>query len=611
MPENAFEKLLKSTQPTTKSTRSQYDIWRARSKHEKTIWGDNNTNNANTLFKPIRPRTTTPPSAMTNDVLFLIADQMLRLGLSDTLRACLSVNRAFGLAVSEILNAARQRLKVAAAKLTAVRQKPVNQLTEADRKVKRAFYREMMACGIPPLRCERLEANSERIFFHDNGSLLGHMVNGCELCRSWQSSMCRRPGPVALFSCIACSMDKRVRVNLEVDAKHDPEKFIQTRLSAEETPANNYAVRLLTKKSKVRARWVSKNPSALSTRTRFKHVNLIPVTPAMHALFYSPCMPFDVAIEDETVELWHALPAAFPPGLDFGTFMGTQSSQAMRKAAVAAQHARLDVRAKQARARRKWAKFSIANIDLVCDLNALTDGSTWAGWRQTASLCHAANAPLLRWLCLDHFDPGSQVAHAYVDDRDAARIKREIAEMPAAERDSQLKRLHTTVHVLTRVLADAGVGLKPHESDLPWRWRWMKLLTTLSDETKEKSAEHVHDIVSALLSGRLCLELVATNESRNQSWKLVQLSVNALVPKSNSVLKYVAKITLTTNALRDIVGTVQGFYSAEAPITSTRVEQLAISLNENAQHNTRARLRLYEHVKYWETDEFSAVLDDF
>ena len=361
------------------------------------------------------------------DVLQLVAEALMdETGTDRELRALAATSRSCAKGVRAALDVARRRLNAlrldylqAEAKVRQVYHEVTADSAEgleADlerNEAKDAFSRLMHRTGIPHNRVNSILFNAERLSFHDNRSLLGHIADGCELCGAREASRPCRGTNMALHACRACCNKDRVR--FDVLWPPDEQGRVKVTIPKAPTVGNTYASAMISRRTAHRRRMAAKRAFTNRPIKLSKRVHRFECTPVLECLVMS-CLqahlPYthDVRLVHVRIELWHALPHGFE-NHTFASVLELCENEDDRMRAAHHQAQCRTRRTELVRVEREFKKFLNDNGPLVSAVNAMLrdpDLTDWASWHLAMDLCCAARAFEMRWIFMPRiqFTPG-------------------------------------------------------------------------------------------------------------------------------------------------------------------------------------------------------------
>jgi len=410
----------------------------------------------------IRPeRWSTEPFKLDEDVLQLVAEALMIyfVGGDRDLRALAMTSRVCAKGVRTALDIVRKKLNAlrldylkAQAKRNHIYSLPRLDGTEgleADvelQDAERNFSRLMYRRGIPQPRISSILFNAERLTFHDNRSLLGHIGDGCELCGAREAGRPYRGANIALHACQACR--NRDRVRLDVRWPPDEHGRVKITIPKQPTVGNTYASALLSRRTAHRRRMAAKRASANRPIKLSKRVHYFECTPVLECLVLSWIQEYRQHAEAETpihahIELWHALPAGF----ETYTFASVLELCEHEEDRARAAHHEVQCRARRLeliRLGREYEKLLKEHVPLIEMVNrALRDPnlSDWGSWHLAMDLCCAARAFELRWIFAPRvsFSPG----------RDWLGSRYDVLKIAEDERKRMLLRVQHVLYALS------------------------------------------------------------------------------------------------------------------------------------------------------------------
>lgn len=379
----------------------------------------------------IRPeRWSAEPFNLDEDILQLVAEAlMVYIGGDRDLRALAVTSRVCAKGVRAALDMARKKLNAlrldylqAKAKHYQIYSLPRShgpegleadlELQEAKSNFSNFMYRRT---GIPHGRISSILFNAERLSFHDNRSLLGHIADGCELCGAREAGRPYRGANIALHACPACR--DRDRVRLDVQWPPDEHGRVKITIPKAPTVGNTLASALLSRRTAHKRRMAAKRASANRPIKLSKRVHYFECTPVLECLVMTWIRAYcaDGAAVGEAyvnahIELWHVL----PPGFESYTFASVlELCEHEEDRARAARH-EVQCKARRhelSRMVRDYRKLVQEHEPLICMVNdALRDPnlSDWGSWHLAMDLCCASRAFELRWVFAPRvsFSPG-------------------------------------------------------------------------------------------------------------------------------------------------------------------------------------------------------------
>lgn len=461
----------------------------------------------------------TSPLDLSDDILSVIVEALMRDSSVRAIKAFALVNRACAAAVSDTLQAHCVELRKRAGRLD----RAEGQTSKGDRRRRRAreglhgalsasesssdedggesdaangaydarvdFLKYMKSIGIQKLRGHLLSTAPGKVWFHDSKSLLGHLQGGCELCDNVYgvALLPRGAGPVALFACDGCRSKGCVDLTLEF-GNDTLASTLVARVDSRETEANNYARALLSKRLAHRKRMLSNRSAGVPPANLGKRVHVIEFTDPL-LLAYS-ASKHAMSIAPWPLELWHQLPPGLPQGLTFGGMLSLRGSDAVRDEARL--HAMRRHKARSAGAKRRVALAQMLRlyVDTRAAVGCVTKAHSFPGWVQVIDICCAARAFEMRWLFKT-----DAAYHGFSDVR-AAQYK--LLNMEASERDAAVRRVETVARVLrisvSRSLKRAYLLQENHTE----RELVITLLKNLPRPFLEKPAEELEALVDML-----------------------------------------------------------------------------------------------------------------
>lgn len=262
--------------------------------------------------------------------------------------------------------------------------------------------------GIGAARREALTFRVAQRWFHDAKSVLGHVTSGCELCSAPLAEDAHGAGPVALFACVKCAHDNRVRFTLHPDEecakrlrKPTSEVPVLARFPRTDRPANNYACALLSKRETHRRR-MKADRAAVARRAvpLSRRVHRQKWTDALNAAWMDYDDEDDVYPDPDAMdfELWHALPPGIPDDLGFAAVMEARVADGTRSEADACGTVRRRARAATDARRHKYNRLLEDHAYVVAEVNNVVQDRGYMGWIQVLDLVCAAHAFELRWM---------------------------------------------------------------------------------------------------------------------------------------------------------------------------------------------------------------------
>ena len=312
---------------------------------------------------------------------------------------------------------------------------------EAERNFSRLMYRT----GIPHDRVSSILFNAERLSFHDNRSLLGHIADGCELCGTREAGRPYYGTNIALHSCRACR--NRDRVRLDVVWPPDEHGRVKITIPKATTVGNTYASALLSRRAAHRRRMAATRASANRPIKLSKRVHYFECTPVLECLVMSWIRAHRQHVEmgipiHAHIELWHALPTGFE-SYTFASVMDVCEHEDDRARAA---HHQLQCRARRhelARMAREYEKLLKNSAVLVTLVNEMLDDPSltdWGSWHLAMDICCAARAFEMRWVFAPRirFSPG----------RDWLGSRYDVLKIPEGERRRMLNRIDVLLSAL-------------------------------------------------------------------------------------------------------------------------------------------------------------------
>jgi len=409
----------------------------------------------------IRPeRWSTAPFQLDEDILQLVAEALMAyLGGDRDLRALAVTSHACAKGVRTALDMARKRLQVfrldylqAEAKVRQVYHEFTADSAEgleADlerNEAKNAFSFLMHRTGIGHDRIGSILFNAERLTFHDNRSLLGHIADGCELCGAREAGRPYRGANIALHACRACR--DRDRVRFYVLWPPDEHGRVKITIPKDPSVGNTLASVMLSRRTAHRRRMAATRASANRPIKLSKRVHYFECTPVLECLVMSWIREYRQHTEAEVplhahIELWHALPASFEI-YTFASVMDVLEHEGDRARAA---HYKEQCRARRheltrmGREYEKLVKDNAVLISLVNEMLRNSDMTDWASWHLAMDLCCAARAFELRWMFapLIRFAPG----------RDWLGNRYDVLKVNEGERKRMLTRIDVLLSALT------------------------------------------------------------------------------------------------------------------------------------------------------------------
>jgi hypothetical protein len=438
------------------------------------------------LLRWFRPRAwMSQPFSLTEDVASLVVEALMREASVLTMKAFAMVNRTCAAATSATLQSTCVQLRRHAALL----------VCEVDQEHKvPQFERFMASVGIPQARRRLLKQVPERVWFQDKRSLLGHLVNGCELCGSTEGiDDCVWSGPVVLFACGKCRAKGRVQIGFTCNRQITGCKIAAT-VDMRETEAHNYARALLNRQSVHIRRMLSKRPGAMSPANLSKRVQVVCPNDEL-LLCLCKSTPFSRR-GPWLLELWHELPLGIPQRFAFDVVMGVRHSDAVREEAQrhAARRRLVKVEAcRQRDAMSRLVRKHAGACQSVWGVNGMGGGV--AGWVQVIRLCTVARSFSARWL----FHPPESPLTATVDYR---RMRYVLLGWDQDALDAAVLRVATVARVLSLRLKGTNLFTVAE------RCAMLQIMESLPARFLECPVAHVHEVVDMLCDAPVALALV-------------------------------------------------------------------------------------------------------
>ena len=263
------------------------------------------------------------------------------------------------------------------------------------------FVAHMAFVGIPLSRRLQLGKLPGRVWFQNNRSLLGHLMDGCELCGT--SLNIQHPvygGPVALFACVRCRPKACTRLSLDFTrSSKSSTHLLVARVNLHETDANNYARALFSKQEAHRRRMHSQRTSTLVSTNLAKRVHEVTFTNQL-LLCYAKSK-WQMSSAPWTIELWHRLPAGVPQRMTFGALMGVRDSDLVRDEARREAKRRREVRSRATRRCAALSRLLTKYADTRENMWRVVRKGHFNGWVQAIEICASARAIDTRWMFLD------------------------------------------------------------------------------------------------------------------------------------------------------------------------------------------------------------------
>ncbi len=408
----------------------------------------------------IRPeRWSTAPFVLDEDILQLVAEALMDyIGGDRDLRALAVTSRVCAKGVRTALDMVRKRLNALRLDFleAKAKRKQIYSLPRLDGpegleadierdEAEHNFSRLMYRRGIPHGRISSILFNAERLSFHDNRSLLGHIADGCELCGAREAGRPYRGANIALHACRACR--DRDRVRLAVRWPPDEQGRVKITIPKAPTVGNTYASALLSRRKAHKRRMAAKRASANRPINFAKRVHHFECTPVLECLVMSWIQEYRQHAEVETpihahIELWHALPAGF----ETYTFASVLELCEHEEDRARAAHHQVQCRARRlelTRMGREYEKLLREYHPLICMVNStLRDVrlSDWASWHLAMDMCCAARAFELRWVFAPRvsFSPG----------RDWLGSRYDVLKIAEDERERMMLRVQNVLRAL-------------------------------------------------------------------------------------------------------------------------------------------------------------------
>lgn len=260
------------------------------------------------------------------------------------------------------------------------------------------FVAHMALVGIPLIRRLQLAKLPGRVWFQNNRSLLGHLMDGCELCGS--SLHIQYPvygGPVALFACTRCRQKDCTRLSLEFTrSSKSSTHLLVARVLLWETEANNYARALFSKREAHRKRMHSHRTSTLGKTNLAKSVHEVTFTNEL-LLCYAKSK-WKMSRAPWQIELWHRLPAGVPQRMTFGEVMGVRDSDLVRDEARREAKRRGEVRSRATRRSHALSRILVKYRTTREHMWRVVSKGHMCGWVQAIEICSSARAFDTRWM---------------------------------------------------------------------------------------------------------------------------------------------------------------------------------------------------------------------
>jgi hypothetical protein len=418
------------------------------------------------LAHRIRPeRWSAAPFVLDEDILQLVAEALMDyIGGDCDLRALAVTSRACAKGVRTALDMVRKRLNAlrldylqAEANVRQVYREFTADSAEgleADlerNEAKRNFLSLMHRRGIPQPRTNSIVFNAERLSFHDNRSLLGHIADGCELCGAREAGRPYHGTNIALHACRACR--NRDRVRLDVAWPPDEHGRVKITIPKAATVGNTYASALLSRRAAHRRRMTATRASANRPIKLSKRVHYFECTPVLECLVMSwihlYCQHVEAGMPIQAhIELWHALPVGFE-NCTFASVMDVCEHGDDRARAA---HHQAQCRARRlelARMGREYEKLLKNSAVLVAQVNEMLDDpqlTDWGSWHLAMDVCCAAQAFEMRWVFAPRirFTPG----------RDWLGNRYGVLKIPEGERKRMLNRIDILLSALNLAQRD-------------------------------------------------------------------------------------------------------------------------------------------------------------
>tara|TARA_B100001057_G_scaffold495744_1_gene595478 strand:+ start:125 stop:1978 length:1854 start_codon:yes stop_codon:yes gene_type:complete len=491
------------------------------------------------LMAYIRPRTwIAQPLELCGDVVVTIAETLMRSADCEKkvyhLKALALVNRVCARAVASTLNQVRTRLQhngnaSARAHTRLIRCRRGEKLLLSDepraprehldalaaenerlRKIHESYMEEV---GIPMPRRLALSLFADRVWFHNNVALLGHLGDCCELCNGPLFAQKRPPGysfrdgPVMLVACQRCKQKSCVDLALSYALRF--KETVKVRIEKEETEANNYARALLSKQSAHVKRMRSKRATRMVPTKLGKCVHLRDMTDAMCLCYWNSL--HRMSLGPWTIELWHTLPKEFPQDLTFSALVGVRDSDAARHDARA--HA-AHKRERRVRASKQRAALAVLHDRFGPQRRAVKDvvvAGHFDGWVQTIDLCMIARAFDVRWLFR-----WKEPQHANATPPDWHAQMRKLLDMDETVRDAAARRVGTVAEVLRRGFLRTTMQRSYWRYDSSLRSAIKELLCNFPTTFLNRGAGVVNELVEKLLRAGVELRLCASSSPQHR-----------------------------------------------------------------------------------------------
>lgn len=403
--------------------------------------------NQASILSHIRPsRWTGQILSMPDDALILVVNAMMLNGYSNALRALALVNHQFASIVrTAMLSARRMLLELAtsysdaAQSLYDVADELIPTCVTAKERLAvckmHADYKHHCLCmyencmvqvGIGEDRRNRLTTKPGSRWFHSSASILGHINGGCELCGSCESQDTRGAGGVAIFSCRACALGKRVRFKMHMQVSgFRRECLLIAHFPRVDSAANGYACALLSKHASHKRRMCASRASdakniSLSRRVHHLDINYPGNVPNLWGQYETEHKSTDMWNTDDDeeyhfnsnrslyimqFELWHVLPLGIPTGMDFATSMGMHPNEETRIEALKHSSARKKNRAKQRVRCMLYNTRMYEYKDIVRDMRSIVRSNIAEEqvneWFDVKMVCEAALATPMCWIFVD------------------------------------------------------------------------------------------------------------------------------------------------------------------------------------------------------------------
>ena len=351
------------------------------------------------------------------------------------------------------------------------------------------FVAHMALVGIPLMRRLQLGQEACRVWFQDNRSLLGHLMNGCELCGS--SLNIQYPvygGPVALFACIGCRSKDCTRLSLEFTrSSKSSTHLLVARVNLHETEANNYARALFSKREAHRRRMHSQRTSTLAPTNLAKRVHEVTFTNEL-LLCYAKSK-WQMSSAPWTIELWHRLPAGVPQRMTFGEVMGVRDSDLVRDEARREANRRRGVRSRATRRCHALSRLLIKYRATREHMWRVVRKGHFKGWVQAIDICASARAFDTRWMFY------ADVSHSMSTDLKLLRYK--LLDMHEDVLEDATRRISSVARVV--YLTEDEIS----------RQTVLRLMRNFPPSFLEGPVDCVHDIVQMIYGATVELRIIS------------------------------------------------------------------------------------------------------